>query len=419
MTPLMKTDRMLVAALAALLAGSGVAAAQTPGNKNLLQAETLLNEYRFEEASALISKEIKAAQRKKQSTAVMEAALERARKGDEMLHGTEKTVFVDSIVVDRSRFLAAFRLSRETGRIGSVSALFPRNAWGEGHPDATGYVNELGDKGYIAAPDSAGQMKLFTVDRLGNAWTAPEPLAGIGENDTAEGYPFVMADGVTLYYAAQGSESLGGYDIFVTRYNPDLHAYVRPENIGMPFNSPANDYLYVVDETANIGWFVSDRNQPADKVCIYIFIPNESREVYDIDAEGDEAVRRAARIAAIAETQRDKAAVAAARGRLAQIEKTDDGATGFPVRFVINDRTVYDKLSQFRKPAARRLAAQWLKADQQLRLMKEQLSQAREAYGRKRNENLKNSILQLEKDVETLEKSVNDMAKNMRKAELQ
>ena len=49
-----------------------------------------------------------------------------------------------------------------------------------------------------------------------------------------------MADGVTIYYASDG-EGLGGYDIFVTRYNTNTDTYLVPENVGMPFNSPYND----------------------------------------------------------------------------------------------------------------------------------------------------------------------------------
>ena len=36
-----------------------------------------------------------------------------------------------------------------------------------------------------------------------------------------------------------------GYDIFVTRYNTNTYSYLMPENVGMPFNSPYNDYMSV------------------------------------------------------------------------------------------------------------------------------------------------------------------------------
>ena len=40
----------------------------------------------------------------------------------------------------------------------------------------------------------------------------------------------------------------------------------------MPFNSPYNDYMYVIDEYNNLGWFASDRFQPEGKVLSLIHI---------------------------------------------------------------------------------------------------------------------------------------------------
>lgn len=87
-------------------------------------------------------------------------------------------------------------------------------------------------------------------------------------------YPFMMPDGTTFYFAATGEESIGGYDIFVTRFDSESGSFLKAENIGMPFNSTANDYMYAIDEFNDIGWFATDRSQPEGKVCIYIFIPS-------------------------------------------------------------------------------------------------------------------------------------------------
>lgn len=89
---------------------------------------------------------------------------------------------------------------------------------------------------------------------------------------------------MTIYYASDGDGSMGGYDIFVTRYNTNTDTYLVPENVGMPFNSPYNDYMYVIDEYNNLGWFASDRYQPEDKVCIYVFVPNDSKRTYNYEA---------------------------------------------------------------------------------------------------------------------------------------
>ena len=94
---------------------------------------------------------------------------------------------------------------------------------------------------------------------------------------------FFLNDGVTLYFASNGEGSIGGYDIFITRLNLENNTYLKPENVGMPFNSIYNDYMMAIDEMLNIGWFVSDREQIPGKVTIYLFIPNESKQTYNID----------------------------------------------------------------------------------------------------------------------------------------
>ena len=106
------------------------------------------------------------------------------------------------------------------------------------------------------------------------------PVAGFdtGGNDD---FPFLLSDGTTLYFASDGEGSIGGYDIFVSRMNTEDGCFLRPDNLGMPFNSPANDYMMAINEVANLGWFASDRNQPQGKVCVYVFVPNDKRVKVD------------------------------------------------------------------------------------------------------------------------------------------
>ena len=59
--------------------------------------------------------------------------------------------------------------------------------------------------------------------------------------------------------------------------------YLAPENVGMPFNSPTTIIVYVIDEFNNLGWFASDRYQPEGKVCVYVFIPASSKQVYNYE----------------------------------------------------------------------------------------------------------------------------------------
>ena len=70
-------------------------------------------------------------------------------------------------------------------------------------------------------------MQLYSRIRLLDGWSEPESLTSLNEQGNVN-YPFLMSDGITLYYASDGEGSLGGYDIFVTRYDSENSNYLRP-----------------------------------------------------------------------------------------------------------------------------------------------------------------------------------------------
>mgnify|MGYP003014259894 CR=1 FL=1 len=237
-------------------------------------AEYYMNHYQFDEAEELLNQDIKKLKRKRQPTDVEEGKLQEIARLRSMMRATERVTVIDSLVVDKNTFLNHIKLSPESGEISPYSTFFHRTD----ENGCTVYLSELGNKIYFAQPDENKYLRLFTSDLVGGQWTAPHKLDEL-DGDDAQNYPFMLSDGITLYYAAQGEESIGGYDIFVTRYDMDEKKFLYPENLGMPFNSPANDYMLAIDEFNQLGWFVSDRNQPENKVCIYIFIPNDIRRI--------------------------------------------------------------------------------------------------------------------------------------------
>lgn len=382
--------------------------------------QTLMQEYRFSEAIARLETEISEARKKNLSTTLLEGQLQRAHLGKSMLEATERVVFIDSMSMGRQNFLEALQLSRNTGKI-ILSALIPSEMLQcfPGKLGATFYINELGNRTFFSKTDSTGQMRLHTAYRHGNTWSAAEPLSGISEDGHSgdADYPFVLADGVTLYYAAQGDESIGGYDIFVTRYNSDTRRFVKPENIGMPFNSPFNDYLYIIDETTGLGWFVSDRYQPADSVCVYSFIPNESREVYDINASTEQSVREAALLLPFSRSRGSAEVRAEVHQRLEALKQEANEDPASHTRFIIDDSRVYTSLSQFRNPSARLIASQLVETKQKLQESENALQELRKQYHARPTQELKRSIPALESEIEKLHRSIATLEKNMRQAE--
>lgn len=197
-----------------------------------------LEQYDFDNAEAQLERNIKMLKRKKQSTEDAEKQLEKIDMARAMLHATERVVFIDSIVADKATFLEALKISPESGSLTSFAKFFGTN-------DSLGcvYLSELGNKIYYSAPTQLGKgadsrkSRIFTSDLLGGKWSKAVQIKGLNEDEDQD-YPFMLSDGVTLYYGARGEESLGGYDIFVTRYDADSKTFLKPENIGMPFNSP-------------------------------------------------------------------------------------------------------------------------------------------------------------------------------------
>ena len=338
---------------------------------------------------------------------------------------TQQITIIDSIVTDKDQLLSQLLLSDETGRILSSSAF-----WGKGD-STTVFVNEMGNKAYFSQPDDSLKQQLCTSDLLGGEWSKPQLLNGISEGISETAYPFMLADGLTFYFAGKGEESIGGYDIFMTRYDAHNNSFLKPENIGMPFNSEANDYLFAIDEYAHIGYFVSDRRQPEGKACLYIFIPQSSRKTYDPIVYTPAEIRGFADISSIADTWGNGEERSAALARYQAISinnmkamNTDaqpDDNTVASLELVINDALTYSSARDFRSREAAVLYKQLIEARQELLALNEQLEKSRSLYPQAAGEekkSLQREILQAEAEVIKLHSHIQSLEKEARNAEI-
>ena len=332
---------------------------------------------------------------------------------------TQQIVIIDSIVTDKSQFLSHYVLSSETGKIMTASQFKGIKA------DGYIYLNEMGNKAYFGKADKNGIRQIFTSDKLGDRWGEPILMNGLSEGIDEADYPFMMNDGITFYFAARGEESIGGYDIFFTRYDSRSGAFLKPENIGMPFNSEANDYMYAADEQSGIGYFVSDRRQPKDTVCVYIFILPETRRSYDPSKYTEEQIRNFADITRIADTWGNGSERRAALERLKAVFTNDrqsaaDNATEANTAIVINDRLTYSNVRDFRSPTAANHYRELLKARERLSTLEADLQKSRDRYVRA-DENgrslLRDIILHNEEQSLTLRNNIHTLEKQIRNEE--
>lgn len=376
--------------------------------------------YRYEEAEEVCSDYLSDLKRLRRSTDEAERLLSDIRSHSRMMKGVERVCVIDSFVCDKQSFLQAYKIGPEAGTLSLYADYFKDN----GRRGGTVYENELGSKLYYSEIQPDSTSSILSRSKLLDGWSKPALLPGSINEGVNAGYPFVMGDGTTLYYAADGPESMGGTDIFVTRYNTNTDAYLVPENVGMPFNSPYNDYMYVVDEYNNLGWFASDRYQPADKVCVYVFIPNASKQVYDYESMDKEELIALAALKDIRRTWTDSTLVDEARQRLAAVAQGGKQAKK-PVHdfeFIINDDHTYYQATDFRSPQAKALFAKYRQLEQSLRLQSEKLDKARRKYAEadaKEKSSMAPAVLDLERHVLKLNQEAEQAAQAVRKAELE
>ena len=330
----------------------------------------------------------------------------------EMLGATQQIMFIDSMVVDKQDFLASYMLTSDAGTINNYNKFFNS----EEQPYSTVYVNQLGNKCWFANNGS-----LYTIDKLNNQWSEPAPLEGLGQFQRTN-YPFMLSDGLTLYFAAIGDEGLGGLDIYMSRYDSESEKFLLAENIGLPFNSDANDYMYAIDEFNNIGFFASDRRQPEGKVCIYTFIPNKKRITYSPDEYDENVIKSRARIESIADTWNDEVRRNDALNRLNSIEKSMAKSKQEDFWFVVNDDIVYTSFSDFRSNENRERMKQLESLRKKYDDLSKEIDKARIYYSTKASNAEKNGLraelLSYEQEYYQMETEIRQLEKVIRSSEL-
>ncbi len=336
---------------------------------------------------------------------------------EDLLPATAKLIIVDSIVCDKNDFLKYIPLAKDCGRITTYNNFFT----GQSAKRNNSYVyeNGFGDKCFYNDSTKNGDSKLYTEEKLGGKWQAPRLLDELGNEFNDINYPYLMPDGVTLYFSAiNKSNSLGGRDIYMTRLNNETMRFYKPENIGLPYNSKANDYCCIIDDINSIGWLVSDRSQRNGKVCIYTFIPTNERWTDNKTNIPQKKLENLAHITNIKDTWVDKEAVKNAKAIVSRLKNianaTEDNDNN--ITFIVNDKTIYKTISDFKSATGKQLYLQLsnlrkeMKTDERtLEILRKQITKAKAQDKKTISENiliLENGSVKHYKEIRELEKKI-------------
>jgi outer membrane protein OmpA-like peptidoglycan-associated protein len=120
----------------------------------------------------------------------------------------------------------------------------------------------FGKKGsYGMGGEGGDDLWLVTINQQG-AWDSVLALNGNMNSEFDETYPFIAADGVTLYFTSNrpckacGTNG-GRQDIYRTQF--DGRHWTDPMPLGPPFNSQYDDYGFSIGPDGQTAYFVSNR----------------------------------------------------------------------------------------------------------------------------------------------------------------
>ncbi len=320
-------------------------------------------------------------------------------KGQRYLRRVTDVTIVDSVTLPKDSFLAAYTLAPESGSLRDSLGL-------------VSFTNQRNDR-RILTDSVADKVGLFSCQRLLDGWSDCDTLGlEVGGNIN---YPFVLSDGLTLYFGSDDAAGLGGYDIYYTRYSAEQDTYLAPENVGFPINSRANDYMLALDEARQIGYFATDRFVSDSLVTVYTFIPNaETRILRNVDST---YLRAAAQLRVYQTAMLEEAFEP---DTTPHAEATETRAEA-DFRFVVNDDIVCVCLEDFASTEAQARLQDYLRLQEEIRASEARLQEARCAYAgasAAERTTLAQTILSCEKSLPGLIRESHRLAGEIRSLEL-
>ncbi len=277
------------------------------------------------------------------------------------------------------------------------------------NPNHILFETERGDVVYFTMADSEEDtLSIYKMEKLLDGWSESKRLNAPVNSVYNDAYPFLETDGVTFYFASNRPGGFGGYDIYKVYYDSESQSYLDPVNLGVPFNSPDDDFLFVSDEFSGEAWFASNREIGGDELV-----------VYTIKWDGNQ-------VRSMAENENQIAAMASLRvsGEEDENEEVDDnGLEKYSMtkakrkfddlfNFSVNDTIVYTRFEQFKDPEAKKLFKKAYFLEQEKDSLSSELQSRRGDFAKENNAEKQNAlvkeILDLESKVYSLEDRIND-----------
>ncbi len=201
---------------------------------------------------------------------------------------SRKNISVTCIRNDQIYF---YKGKRGNGTIYIATRKEAGKGWGK-FRQAKGRFNHVAYKESVVSIDDANNIYYVTNHRGGeggndiwmaqykmkNRWEKPVNLGPVINTPFDEECVSISPDGQTMYFSSNGHPGMGGFDVYKSTKDAGGN-WSKPENLGFPINSPANELFYQPTSDPNIAFYSTMRKGGYGGLDIYSIV-NDLRQPF-------------------------------------------------------------------------------------------------------------------------------------------
>jgi hypothetical protein len=192
--------------------------------------------------------------------------------GANLLSNIKDITVISKTETDKSNFFRYFNLEAIGGKILTLpEALKSKEDMKSSTPGVIHYPG-AGTTIYFSSygKNTSNGKDIYEAQVLPDgAFTEPEKLKGGVNTKYDEDFCFMHSDGRTLYFASKGHNSMGGYDIFKSVFDPTTGEFGPAVNLDFAINTPDDDIFYIADSLNQRAYFASGRSSDLDHLNVY------------------------------------------------------------------------------------------------------------------------------------------------------
>jgi len=117
--------------------------------------------------------------------------------------------------------------------------------------------------------ESFGGKDIYMSVKKEAGWDVPVNIGPVINTKYDEDAVYYDSDTKTLYFSSKGHNTMGGYDIFKSKYDNQNNQWTTPVNMGFPINSPSDDLFFTFTVDKQYAYFSSVKNDTRGAQDIY------------------------------------------------------------------------------------------------------------------------------------------------------